>query len=60
MILMILAIIAYEFVGLVVHVSAFEDPDNDVLLPCMVVWPLILVVLLANYVGKSIKKRLNK
>lgn len=60
MVAMILVIIAYEFIGLVIHVSAFEDSDNEFLLPCMIVWPVILVVLLANYVGKSIKKRLNK
>ena len=57
--LTIIAVLVYEFIGLVTAVGFYQG-DDDLLLVCLLVWPLVYFVHIATWIGLKIKSKLER
>ena len=54
-------LLAYEFIGIAISSALSDDTiDSDLLLPCLIMWPLIVFVAVAVWIGDKLRKLIHK
>jgi hypothetical protein len=55
-------LLAYEFFGIITAVVIADETDspNGILIPCLIMWPLMLLAVTALWIGAKLRKLIRK